>query len=234
MILVLLACNIEETRDGTVIGNPGDGMTVVAKSASVSYRWASTAVDTVVLESCDGEDAETAVETELDLLEGTSLELEAGDWCALTLELGEPVEIEATIDEIGVLLELESPEIALTGDFTIAEEAYVLELAQPDWLEGLELDVDEEDEDEDTGDRDDDDWELEVDDEHPLHAELVEALAHGSGLYADRDGDGALADTERMGTLAAGEARTADEGAADTGIDDMGSRGCFSNTSGAW
>ena len=38
MIFALLACNLEETREGTVIGNPGDGMTLVARSASVELE----------------------------------------------------------------------------------------------------------------------------------------------------------------------------------------------------
>ena len=233
MSLLLLACFTEETYEGTVIGNPGDGMTVVARSASVELEAASTTVDAVLFTTCDGDVTEDAVGDVLDLVEGTALQLAEGDWCSLTLVLDAPVEIEALVDETPAYFELEVPEIELSGDFTLGDDRYVVELAQPDWLEGVDL---EQDEDDDTGEEDEDDWELEVDDEHPAHDELAEALATTSGLYVDPDGDGSLADSERTGTLAAGDARTDDAGAGgDTGVEAMASRGCRADSgNGAW
>jgi len=221
VILLLLACNVGDTRDGTVIGNPGDGLTVAARSASASFTEGATLVDTLIFEGCDGNVTEAPVEQNVDLVAGTSLALTAGDWCGLTLALGDAIELEAEIGGQIAVLDLEVPEIVLEGSFTVTEAAYVLELAQPDWLEDVDLDGD--------GDSDElEDFAVEVDEEHPSHDALAAIFADASALYADSNSDGVLSDAERTGALAAGSGRDDDgpPSAGDTGAESMGSRGC--------
>lgn len=210
MIWLAAACS-GDPSEGTIVGNPGDTMTLVADGKGVTYTEADAIAVAWVMESCAGALEEIAIDEDIDLF-GTVLETPAGTWCSTALEMvelsieGEAGEDTFSVDLEGGLVELHSSE-ALEVDGHV----FVLELGFPEWIDADDLGLR-------AGEH------VEVDADHRVYEDLQRALLEASALYEDEDEDGRISDEERArGALAVGPSRRDDErerDATDTGDPD--------------
>lgn len=201
-MIFLLACVGADS--GTVVGNPGDSFTTVADPKGLTWGSAELTLDRVVMTPCGARDHDVVtVDAPIDLLAPDPLQIPAGDWCGLTL-YADRLELQASASGgERVFVDLDELAVVVSGSVPVDGGAYVLELAEPGWLDADALALDPRDP-------------LEIDGAHADADALVAALEYGSGLYAD-DGDGVLSEQERdAGALASGPER-AWEGGSDTG-----------------
>lgn len=212
-LLALMGCdNVEQ---GTVVGNPGDTMTVVAEGKGVSYEDTTGFAVAWQMTDCDGVVTEEPMNDAIDLA-GEVLEMPGGTWCSVGLELIE-LELEGiggdeatfTIELEGGLVELES-----AAGLIVDGGDYYFELGYEDWIDAEAL-----------GLRPGQDVDVGAD--HEAYEELQDALLQGSAIFVDADGDRALHPDERdAGAAAVGSLRR--DRALDTGEGDSDSRseGC--------
>jgi hypothetical protein len=241
-LILLAACMDSGPNEGTIVGNPGDAALRLARTDGISFVEAIAYVSGLEMSSCT--DSETAgerlsVEEEFDLTgDALFLELPAGDWCGIALDLDGPIEIygeagDEDRTDLEAFLDIGEVSAESSSAFGVDGNTFVFELGEPGWLErGLfgeeseeceelwelfeELEEDCEDGDEDACEELEDIEEEvrdcgvdEIDGEHPAHEELAASLASGSGLYSDPDGDGELSDGERdEGPVASGPERS--------------------------
>ena len=217
MIALLLACS--DVEQGTVVGNPGDTMTVAADGKDVSFEESTGFAVGWHLTDCSGTPTEEELNDAIDLA-GEILELPHGTWCGVGLELIE-IEIEGFgANDAGFYLDLEGGLVELASDEGVAVDGgtYVFELAEEGWIDAEDLDL-----------RDGED--VEIDERHEAYDGILEALLRGSALYVDSDADGFLHPDERdAGAEATGDLREDDRRDGDTGDaerdDDGDGRGC--------
>jgi len=204
VLALLAACDAELTSEGTIVGNPGDGMVALARAEGLTFEVINVTMDDLYLEDCGGEGELVPLAPRWDLLEPNALHLPMGDWCELSLVVTALFVEGVDTSERAFSLDLEPGRVVLESDgFTIGEAAYLLELGSPNWVTAEALS---------DGDG------AEVTEGHPLFEPLNDNLALGSALFLDADGDRALSEDERDdGLLAAGPEREEDE--LDTGVD---------------
>jgi len=197
MIWLLLAC-AGAPPEGTIIGNPGDAMVVMAEGKDATYTASSAYALNWRVTDCEGErEADIPLDLELDL-EGTLVDLPGGAWCRIALEL-DGVTIEGyggeDSSEFLFVIELEGSWVELQAENLLevpAESDWVLELGYPGWVEAESLELLSEER-------------TVVDEDHPAYPALVRKLYAASGLYSD-DGDGLIDEEEReAGEEARGE-----------------------------
>jgi hypothetical protein len=146
-------------------------------------------------------------------LSGMETSLLGGNWCQLTISLGEQATLKA-ISHRGDWLNaaLGGAEIVLQQEdgFAVSGESYILELGAPGWLEPTALGMT-------TGS------DRSLTSEDPETALLLDALLTGSALYEDLDGNGILGSAERSEVRASPSTpEPEDTGSPDTGGPDTG------------
>ncbi|MGB0638515.1 MAG: hypothetical protein ACPGTU_04225 [Myxococcota bacterium] len=155
IVVIATACSgSDETSQGTVVGNPGDTSMQLARSAGAEVVDAYTVIDALEWVDCNGDDFAVDVQSEINLLDGDPIESPHGEWCALTIQLGDALLIEAEVvqgddDEmlwVQLDLEVESIRLDARDGFVIDGDSTVVELGEADWLELNERDLDEGDE----------------------------------------------------------------------------------------
>jgi hypothetical protein len=154
IVAIATACSgSDETSQGTVVGNPGDTSMQLARTAGVDVVEAYTFVDTFEWVDCDGDRSVVDVQSEINLLDESSVEGPSGEWCSLTVQLGDTLVIEAALVDDGddeilrfqLDLDVEYLQMNAQDGFVIDGDSTVIELGQPDWfvLEEIELEDDE-------------------------------------------------------------------------------------------
>ncbi len=197
--LALLGCHPDgDTDAGTIVGNPGDGMVVVAPSDEITYIEAAGYLNHVEFVACDDETMEHVdVDDEVDMLDPLVLPFPSGRWCELNMEWdGELYFSGDGVDNNDFEAILEVYEVLTFGDFTIEEDgAYITEIGFPDWLSAVAL-----------GMVADETTYIEIGDD--LHEDLVGKVEGHCATFADADLDGELSEDEReAGPITAGEDR---------------------------
>jgi hypothetical protein len=222
LLIVMMACTApgESGSDATSVGNPGKMTARSAQGKDAEYSDGTFESESLVLSACD-DDEDTWVELNqtLDLVNGSTLALPAGEWCGLELSGQPPLVLQGSLDDgtpFTLTLQIDAIHLGLSEGFTVDDDAFVLELAAPGWFDAETL-------------REGADRLVEIDDGHELHDRLAAAIARGSALYRDSDDDGEVAEDERdRGSEARGEEReeeTREDQARDTGRDEADTGG---------
>ena len=179
---LLGACNIDGTFGGTAVGNPtGMDMSVGAPKGSSVESASLPGADLAVI-ACDGRTQAVDVPHTIKLLERTPIELLPGPICEIQLLPHGPIQMQTAYDNEGeavlIDLNLDLPDLSfvLTGD----APALVMEFGHTGWLDLVELELDKQNEKISPGD--------------DLHDEILALLIAETGLYADGDEDGFVAD----------------------------------------
>ncbi len=201
-LISLIACKTDVSFEGTLVGNPGRGMTRIAETKDLNVTTAQGRAISVNY-STDGVNFDThneEIDTLLDLLNPSeSLELRSGSWSALRIDFEDGPEIEGTRPEGGnFTLQMPELQVFLRADegFNIEEDsAYVIEVGSPGWLKDDDFDASEGEDVLLSGD-------------NGTLMTLQEALSEESGLYIDENDNGSIDSQERdEGQLAAGSER---------------------------
>lgn len=182
---VLLAACTTPREGGTGVGNPPQAQVSLAAARGLEVHVASLPLAEVTTAPCGSRPVPTARDKKLELPDRVALG--AGFGCGVTLVLDGPLEVRGTWHALGgpvpVDLSLDVQRIELTGSIELAPGQRVhMELGHPGWLD-LARDLG-------AG--------TTVDEEHPAHAALVEALAQGSALFADARDDERLTVADRQ------------------------------------
>jgi len=191
-----------------------------AKGSGVVITGGTMPVSELSLSGCGGEEGEVLASDE-DVALDDSLELPAGSWCGIEVEPDGAFVVDFTIDAVageGYELELELDGLTVApaggGAFAVAEdEAFLLELGAPAWLDADDLELDEENA---------------LVEDPDLAVELASVVAEESGLYADADADGEVGGDERSeGPVASASGDEGDEGdEGDDADDEAVAAGC--------
>lgn len=193
LIALLIGCEPVPEHEGIAVGNPPGAMrTVLAPGDELTLDDAEVYVHGLLLEGCDLGAEVVRVEDWVDLQGITEIGVPQGSWCAVTLGLGEPVSLSGTGENGGTFaFEANVGRVTVLGRIDVEEDSrprdLVLELAQPGWISqdilGLQpathLDL---------GDNCLDD---------ALCLRMWHALADGSAVYDDDDGEGDVDPEER-------------------------------------
>lgn len=180
---------------GIAIGNPGVVSLGIAASDEMQLTLAELPVAALEHHACSDSHETGIQDVNLDLTDGpVAVELLAGSWCGLRVELAEPLLIEATWAPVSgetatVAIELAVAQVDLEPlvdeSFTVDEDtALALELAAPGWLEATLLGLQD-------GDA------LEVGTGDALHLDLFQAVTEDSAAFDDLDGSGLVDAEER-------------------------------------
>lgn len=163
MILwLVVAC--DATGNGTSIGNPNKTLLRLAPGGDdVQLDLAELSLSRV---SADGDRLDVPVET--DVLGGIPLDIPAGTYTSLAIELDGPLTVEGSVD---LTLDVVDVEVSVTRQGWTLDEPHVFELAMPGWLDDVEA-----------GRR--------VVVGEALHDTLVDRIREGASLLPDTDGDG--------------------------------------------
>lgn len=207
ILLALMACSDpDDVENGTVVGNPGETAFRVADGDGFETVGARVGVESMVWVACDGTLQEENVDQVIDLTdEDQAFAIPNGVWCAAALVLYDSVELDIAVggeERFTVVVEVELIEVWNEDGFEIDGDQTVFELGNPGWLSAEDVENAE--------------WleEFEGDERSVMVVDDAIAfdLAGGSGLFADTDGDGFLADNERMeAPLATGDAHPSSE-----------------------
>ena len=190
-MILLLACNVD-VYEGTIVGNPGDAMVASAAPKNLDVVEGTLSFDEWVLTPCSGEEIEGVAGDDIALSEDV-LDVPGGQWCGVVLA-DAVLEMSATDGEhdVDVVLEIDAIDLGST-EVLVDGGTYVIELAEPDWLD-LTADGD-----------------VVIDEEHEDHDTLADLVAATSGVFVD-DGDGELSEAERdAGPATAGPDRDVPE-----------------------
>ena len=211
---LLAACVGGDPDEGTSVGNPGRFAMTVASGTGVTFSGGSVPVDEMMLSACgdDGEDESLVADDTIEL--GAEIDLPAGAWCSLEMTLSEPLELDFAIDSVAgreYLLELDADalEVVPSGGagFAVGEDqAFLLELGAPAWLDAEDLELDDEDN---------------LVEDPDLLVDLATAVTDQSALFDDADADGDVDPEERD---AGAVATSGDDDGGDSGTVTGGSR----------
>lgn len=198
VILLLLGsvgCNLDFNPAGTAVGNPTDMSGHLAEAKGLTYTSSSARVATLSVATCTGETSVSTVGETIDLLGAVSIPVPAGSWCTFMVEFESPVAVVGTDSRgapFSLSLAVRTVTVQAATPVVTDGGALILELAANGWLTSHDVDLSG------VGGA--------VDDETRIRLET--AIAAGSALYKDLDGDGAVSRTERdEGAVAAGAAR---------------------------
>ena len=187
-VIALVGCrDYHDPSNGTSVGNPGKEMTRIAPGKDLVITSARAVDGRLSISGCDEDDGVQVTlyddEGSLDLLASDAVDLPAGLWCSLTVDLP-TIEIDASGDAGGTaLIDLttKSFEIYLFELEVTEDTKIVVQLGSPGWLDattlGLPADV-------------------AIIGGSPEHEALTDLLYLESGAYRD-DGDGLLDDEEQ-------------------------------------
>ncbi len=141
MILLLsLACT--GPREGIAVGNPGDGVALVSKSAGLTLDSAQAELASLDLIACDGTLTQVASGIGLPLDGSASLLLPGGSWCGLSMSFEGPVALDYSSTDATLSLRLDTqPEPAEGVEFLLDGGSYLMELGGADWLDAEALDL---------------------------------------------------------------------------------------------
>jgi hypothetical protein len=196
-VVLLAGCSEYALRPGTSVGNPARLAASVAPSRDVTIEAAWLEVTSADVVGCGGERSPFGLLGEIDLLDSPTVDLPTGEWCGVALEFARLAVTGSTWGGTFVF-ELQAGDLVVSaedGFAAAADEAFVLEVGEPGWIDVRRLGV--------VG------GDVTIDDSAQL-AVLADAVARRSALWRDTDGD-AVVDWEerRAGPTAAGEAREA-------------------------
>ena len=186
-----------DTDAGTIVGNPGDSLVVVAPSEGVLYHEASGHLNHIELVDCSGGEQIIDFDAEIDLLAPPPVELPSGRYCELNLAWLDGIFVAGDGDDNnGFEAVLELHDVFTLGDFTLPEDgSTIIEVGRPDWLSPDALDMEP-------------DVITFIDPPSIIHGDLVDVGALESAAFDDEDLDGILSDEERSeGLISAGEGR---------------------------
>ncbi|MAY80720.1 MAG: hypothetical protein CL930_08035 [Deltaproteobacteria bacterium] len=158
IICVATACSgTEDTSQGTVVGNPGDTSMQLARSSAVDIVDATTFVDAFEWMDCNGTSSTVDVQSDVDLLGQNTVEGPSGEWCGLTIHLGDTLEIvtelageeESERFQLQFALDVEYLQLSAQDGFVVGGKSTVVEFGHPNWLdlEAIRWDDDEDGED---------------------------------------------------------------------------------------
>lgn len=200
LLLLLAACDLEAPPPGGIaIGNPPTTVRIsLADATDVAFDDLSLPIAGVYLEDCDGAGQVVGRAVEIGL-RGTAIEVPAGDWCAIGLVPDGDATLTGRASGGTFRFAAPLPRILLYGEIKLDPEvAFVLELAEPGWIDAAAFGLSAGDHLDIGGERCTSD---------PLCARILVALTDTAGLYDD-DGDGTVDPTERdRGESAAGTSR---------------------------
>lgn len=182
-------CRPADVRDSTAVGNPTLTTARMAETVDVDVFDATLEGATLVAVGCDGSDTVLAENVGLDLLSGSVVRWPAGRWCGVELFSDEPLVLEGEVDgddDFALRLELDLEGVFAfgTAGFDVDGQDLFVELGEPGWLDGGEL----EDEDEDGF--------VEIEPGDDVHDDLVASLQETSRVFEDADGDGEAGEGE--------------------------------------
>ena len=128
MILLLsLACT--GPRQGIAVGNPGDGVAVVSKTAGLTLESGQAQLSSLDLIACDGSLTQVASGIGLPLDGSATLLLPGGSWCGLSMSFEQPIELDYSSDSATLHLSLDvQPEPAEGAAFDLDGGVYLMEL----------------------------------------------------------------------------------------------------------
>ncbi len=208
--LAATACTRDEDTipSGIAVGNPPQMRVSVADGRGVTMETLTMPLAGVYLEDCAGTGQVIASEPGASLGLGRgSVDLQLGTFCVIGLIPGpDPVVLRGAAGEGTFRFSDALGRILLYSDGVtlVEEETFVLELAEPDWIEAEEFDLA-------PGDHLDLGGPGCLDDRLCNH--VREGLMDRGGLYDDRDADGMVSDGEREeGSRAEGDDRRPERG----------------------
>lgn len=134
MILLLsLACT--GPRQGIAVGNPGDGVAVVSKTAGLTLDSGQAQLSSLDLIDCEGGLTQVASGIGLPLDGSATLLLPGGSWCGLSMSFEQPIELDYSSDSATLHLSLDvQPEPAEGAAFDLDGGVYLMELGGSEWL----------------------------------------------------------------------------------------------------
>ena len=190
LLLGLVGCAVGSTEEGTSVGNPGETAMRLAPDTAAEPSHARLPIKRLQVTPCGGQPIEIARDVVVDLLAADAgLVLPAEPLCRVLILPDGPLEVDLLTASGGeALLALALPNLNVRAADPAGVDAalvpVVVELGAPDWWSDVGLSVG-------AGSV----RTIEEGDEG--HDALVAAIVDGSALYADRDGNGDLADDER-------------------------------------
>lgn len=201
ILLGLVACAPDDLNEGTLVGNPSLVAMKTAANDHVTLDEGSLAISAIVLFHADGAFEQVDLVPPVDVLAGGVLEVPAGEWRAVTVEVEGPMWLSGTsTDGQPARATFDVPEVnlqAADGAIRFGEDSWVVELAFEGWLDPLFTQ---------RGDGE----ALDVHEEDLLADRLSAAVRDASALFVDADGDGEVDGEEReAGADAAGRDREA-------------------------
>lgn len=190
IFLLLFGCRTDQgPNEGTIVGNPGDAISVLSEGTDIQFVEAFASLSSVSL-FYDGNPTpvDFELEDELDLLSPIqSIALTSGTWNSVLFSFDSVyISGENTNGTKGFEIEIEAFEIHLEGQeqFTLTDKDYILELGNPGWLEDRFLEDYIEDE-------------ILIEQEDEGYLEIQSTLQAESVLFLDTDSDGDINDEER-------------------------------------
>ena len=206
ILLGLMACKSDVSFEGTLVGNPGRGVTRVAEGENIQFTHASGRVATIEYQAANDGTDDVSIETQetdiaVDLLSASSVvPLLPGDWTRIQLNFDASTTFKGQRGLGGSFqLEMNEVVVSLSHDtvFSIEEGAgYVIELGEPGWLRDQDFEAEE-----------GEDVILTAGDQ--ILENLEDHINNYSGIYIDENEDGDLSEDEReTGLVAHGEERS--------------------------
>ena len=186
LAIIALGCR-GSINEGTIVGNPGDGMIRLGVQEDITLTSATTHLGTVEAASCTDNDNDVqwsvyTIDADIDLAQGTIIDLPTGDFCEFQFVPDAPIVATGTgPDNATFELTINSIEWAVgTERFRVAADtSYVLQVGSADLMSaaGLGLVAD---------------TNTVIDPTSPIHADLVTEFRQSSLLARDSDASGTL------------------------------------------
>jgi hypothetical protein len=211
--LLALACGRETPISNSItMPDPSPLAMVLAPGNGLQARSLRVTGGYLFLEGCASGTGASLFLGEQTNLAGMQTSLMGGNWCGLTVALGETATLKA-ITHSGHWLEapVGGTEIVLgnADGVSVSGQSFILEIGAPGWLDAEGLGMTEGHRTLTTGE--------------PELEQILLALREGTALYEDLDRNGVLGTNERSEVRAASVAEPAeDTGQADTGQPDTG------------
>lgn len=177
IVLLVLGCSPDQTHQGVLVGNPGEGTVQTARVTGGTFQSGAVHVSSLIVEDCN-ENSYTLLENvTIGLLGNSRFTMPASTLCMMEMRFDGPlgwlVE-DSDGDQFEVSIELETIAVYSWQGFSTSDQNLVLQLGQQDWLdEGL----------------------IDLSKDIINDNALTELIFETSALYADTDNDG-IADDE--------------------------------------
>lgn len=169
--LLVLGCSPEQSHQGVLVGNPGEGTVQTARATGGTFQSGSVYVSQLRAFDCN-DNAYTLLENVyIDLLGSSRFALPEQDLCVLEMVLGSPLSWVVESDggtSFDVNLEVGDITVISGSGFSTGGQSLVLQLGQQDWLNQSLIKLAQDIND---------------------NEELLEILVETTALYADADAD---------------------------------------------